>query len=36
MPIDMGEARDERLAEARLELVEAEPSTIRAITSRMS
>jgi hypothetical protein len=32
----MGKARDQRLAVARLELVEREPSTMRAITSRTS
>jgi hypothetical protein len=32
----LGETGDERLAEARLELVEPLPSTMRAITSRMS
>jgi hypothetical protein len=34
--VEVGKAGDQRRAVARLELVEAEPSTMRAITSRTS
>jgi hypothetical protein len=34
--VDVGEAADERLAVERLELMNSEPSTMRAITSRTS